>query len=89
MAGRGFLVVADITPAELQALAAAIREIRGRKELTQEEVAAEGGLSRNTVGQLERYEIAPSFAVLLGVARGLGVRPSEIVRRFEELLEGG
>lgn len=72
--------------AELRALAAAIREIRARQQLSQERVAAVGGVGRKYVGQLERAEITPSFAALVGVARGLEVSLSELVRVYEERL---
>lgn len=73
--------------AELRALAAAIREIRARQQLSQERVAAGGGVGRKYVGQLERAEITPSFAALVGVARGLDVPLSELVRVYEERAE--
>lgn len=72
--------------AELRALAAAIREIRARQQLSQERVAAKGGVGRKYVGQIERAEITPSFAALVGVALGLGVPLSEVMRVYEERL---
>jgi transcriptional regulator with XRE-family HTH domain len=74
---------------ELLALAAAIREIRARRQLPQEGVAAAGGVGRKYVGQVERAEITPSFAALVGIARGLDVPLSEIVRVYEERLKAG
>ncbi len=78
------LGVPPTVDAELRALAAAIREIRARQQLSQERVAAIGGVGRKYVGQLERAEITPSFAALVGVARGLDVSLSELVRVYEE-----
>ena len=75
--------------AELGALAAAVREIRARHQLSQERVAARGGVGRKYVGQIERGEIIPSFAALVALARGLGVPLSELVRVYEERLRGG
>lgn len=72
--------------AELRALAAAIREIRARQQLSQERVAAKGGVGRKYVGQIERAEITPSFAALVAVALGLGVPLSEVIRVYEERL---
>jgi transcriptional regulator with XRE-family HTH domain len=72
--------------AELRALAAAIREIRARQQLSQERVAAKGGVGRKYVGQIERAEITPSFAALVAVADGLGVALSEVIRVYEERL---
>ncbi len=71
---------------ERRALATAIREIRARQQLSQERVAACGRLGRKYVGQIERAEIAPSFAALVALARGLTVPLSEIVRVYEERL---
>lgn len=72
--------------AELRALAAAIREIRARQQLTQEGVGAVGGVGRKYVGQIERAEITPSFAALVAIARGLEVPLSEVIRVYEERL---
>jgi transcriptional regulator with XRE-family HTH domain len=72
--------------AELHALAAAIREIRARQQLSQERVAAKGGVGRKYVGQIERGEITPSFAALVGIAAGLDVPLSELIRVYEERL---
>jgi transcriptional regulator with XRE-family HTH domain len=72
--------------AELRALAAAIREIRARQQLPQERVAARGGVGRKYVGQIERGEITPSFAALVGIARGLDVPLSEVILVYEQRL---
>jgi len=72
--------------AELRALAAAIREIRARQQLSQERVGARGGVGRKYVGQTERAEITPSFAALVALARGLDVPLSEVIRVYEDRL---
>jgi transcriptional regulator with XRE-family HTH domain len=74
--------------AELRALAAAVREIRARHQLSQERVAGKGGVGRKYVGQVERGEIIPSFAALIALATGLDVPLSELVRVYEERLQG-
>ena len=74
--------------AELRAFAAAIREIRARVQLSQDRVAEVGEVGRKYVGQIERGEITPSLAAMVGLARGLGVPLSEIVRVYEERLTG-
>ena len=74
--------------AELRALAAAIREIRARPQLAQARVAAKGGVGRQSVGQSERGEITPSVAALVGIANGLSVPLSELIRVYEERLRG-
>lgn len=71
---------------ELRALATAVREIRARKQLSQEAVGARGRVGRKYVGQIERGEIAPSFGALVAIARGLAEPLSELVRVYEARL---
>lgn len=73
--------------AELRALAAAVREIRARQQLSQERVAGRGGVGRKYVGQIERGEIVPSFAALVALAHGLDVPLSELIRVYEDRLQ--
>jgi len=71
---------------ELRALAAAVREIRARQQLSQERVASRGGVGRKYVGQIERGEIIPSFAALVALSHGLDVPLSELIRVYEDRL---
>lgn len=68
------------------ALGAAIREVRGRKGLSQEDVADAAGLNRKTVGSIERRESVPSFTALVSIAHGLSVPLSELVLVYEARL---
>jgi ribosome-binding protein aMBF1 (putative translation factor) len=70
-------------PAELRALGAAVREVRARRGLSQEDLGFRGGLHRNYVGGIERGELNITFRVLLKVASGLNVPLSELVRLYE------
>jgi DNA-binding XRE family transcriptional regulator len=72
-----------LDPAELRALGAAVREVRARRGLSQEELGFKGGLHRNYVGAIERGEQNITFRVLLKVARGLNVPLSQLVRLYE------
>jgi transcriptional regulator with XRE-family HTH domain len=69
-----------------EALAAAIREIRSRRRMSQEAVAEAAGLNRKTVGSIEREESVPSFTALASIADGLDVSLSELVKVYEERL---
>jgi transcriptional regulator with XRE-family HTH domain len=69
-----------------EALAAAIREVRGRKKLSQERVAADAGLNRKTIGSLEREESLPSFLVLAAIAKAMDVSLSELIGVYEQRL---
>ena len=69
-----------------EALAAAIREVRGRKDLSQEQVAADAGLNRKTIGSLERRESLPSFFALVAIADAMDVALSELIGVYEQRL---
>lgn len=68
---------------EHAALGAAVRELRARRGLSQEELGFASGLHRNYVGALERGEINPTFRILLKLERGLGLPLAELVRLYE------
>jgi transcriptional regulator with XRE-family HTH domain len=66
-----------------QRASAAVRELRGRRGFTQENLGFEGGLHRNYVGAIERGEINPTLRVLLRLCRGLRVTLRELVDVYE------
>jgi len=70
-----------------QAAAENIRRIRRARKLSLERAAAEAGVSRSTLGQIERGEANPSVAVLERLAAALKVPAAEFLRddRFESL----
>ena len=72
---------------ELHALGRAIRELRARRGLSQEQLAAESGLHRNYVGAMERGEINPTFRVLRKLVIGLDVSLCELVETHERQKE--
>jgi len=60
-----------------------IREMRHALGLSQEELAHRSGVHRNYVGMIERAEQSPSLAVIEGLARGLHIKPSDLIARAE------
>lgn len=64
-----------------------VRELRGRKRLSQEQLGELSGLHRNYVGALERGEINPTFRTLLRVASGLGEPIGYVIAHYEETAE--
>lgn len=56
------------------ALGRAVRELRARRGLSQEQLGFRCDLHRNYVGAIERGEINPTFRILLKLERGLGCR---------------
>lgn len=72
---------------EHQWLGEAVRELRGRKRLSQEQLGQESGLHRNYVGALERGEINATFRTLLRVSRGLGESVGFVMAYYDETAE--
>lgn len=61
------------------------RAERKRLGLSQEEVAAEGGIEQSTVSKIERdAPYQPSAVNFLGAIRGLGMKASEFFGKFEQ-----
>ena len=65
------------------ALGRAVRETRARRGLSQEDLGTAAGLHRNYIGAIERGEINPTFRVMLKLAHGLDVVPSELIKLTE------
>jgi len=65
------------------ALGRAVRELRARRGLSQEQLGFQSGLHRNYVGAIERGEINPTFRILIALARGLSLPLSELLVVFE------
>jgi transcriptional regulator with XRE-family HTH domain len=64
-------------------LGRAIRELRARRALSQEQLALRSGLHRNYVGALERGEINPTFRTLLTLVGGVALPLSELIKLYE------
>ncbi len=74
------------TDPQQRALGAAVRELRARRGLSQENLGCEGGLHRNYVGAIERGEINPTLRILLKVCNGLAIPLSELTAVYERQL---
>lgn len=55
-----------------------LRELREREELTQEDLAARVGVSRQTIISLERGKYNPSLLLAYKLARVFGLRIEEV-----------
>ena len=73
----------DTHSADHARLGRAVRELRARRGLSQEELGFRAGLHRNYVGAIERGEINPTFRVLLKLETGLQLPLSEIIELWE------
>ncbi|NJO25054.1 MAG: helix-turn-helix transcriptional regulator [Bacteroidia bacterium] len=55
-----------------------VKEIRLKKQLTQEEVAWEAGIEPMQLSRIERGVINTSISHLLAIAKAIGIHPSEL-----------
>jgi len=67
------------------ALGRAIRDFRGRRAISQEDLAHRAGMHRTYLGGIERGERTPSYTNLRKVADALDVDTWELIRRADEL----
>jgi transcriptional regulator with XRE-family HTH domain len=82
--GRLFGGTGTVKPEE--AFRRILRELRKHRGLTQEALAFDAGLHRTAIGLLERGQRVPSLSTLYKLAGPLGVPPSAILARAEELI---
>jgi transcriptional regulator with XRE-family HTH domain len=68
-----------------EAFGQTLRDYRLERGVSQEQLGFELDSGRTYVSELERGQRAPTLRWLFRVARWLGVRPSEIIGRVEEL----
>jgi transcriptional regulator with XRE-family HTH domain len=66
------------------ALGRAIREFRGRNQISQEDLAHKAGMHRTYLGGIERGERNPSYTNLRKVAEALDVDTWQLIRRARE-----
>ena len=65
--------------AELEGISQRIREARERAEFTLQELARRSGVAPSSIQKVETGQMIPSVAVVMKIARGLGVRAGELV----------
>ena len=69
-----------------EAFGEAVREARGKKQLSQDALAHEAGRHRTYLSDVERGLSSPSLKTVALLAKVLGTTPSALVKRAEELL---
>jgi len=70
---------------DLARLGKALRALREERALTVSALAAASAVSEATISALEAGRLDPDFQLLLDIAAAIGVRPSELVSRAEQL----
>jgi transcriptional regulator with XRE-family HTH domain len=71
---------------DLIALGNAVREAREKLGLSQERLAHQADLDRTFIASIEAGRRNITFASLLKVSGALGLRPAELLQRWERVL---
>jgi transcriptional regulator with XRE-family HTH domain len=61
-----------------------LRRLREDLGVSQEHLAHTSGIYRTHIGMMERGERRPSLATVFRLAGALGIKPSELLQRFED-----
>lgn len=61
-----------------------VRDVRKKKNMTQEDVAHKAGIAVSQVGRIERGKLNPSISTMFVIALALEVEPKELFD-FDEL----
>jgi transcriptional regulator with XRE-family HTH domain len=60
-----------------------LRELRQKAGITQEEVAARAGVSREYVSMLEAGKNMPSIDIFIRLCRAVSASPADVITRLE------
>ena len=71
------------------ALGEAIRQLRQKRGLTQEDLAHEADITTGTLSLIERGHANPTWATLKGIATALDTPLAEIAKATEKLEKAG
>jgi transcriptional regulator with XRE-family HTH domain len=82
-------VVAPQRQQDLLVFGKALRAVREERGLGAGELAAASGVPQARIAALERGELDWHFELLMELAEGLGIRPSELFVRAEKLGDRG
>jgi transcriptional regulator with XRE-family HTH domain len=87
MGGEGFTVPMRTASPQLLAFGRTLRKARRDRDLSQEALADEAGLSAKHVGEIERANKDPRLTTVLKLASAMDMRSSELFRQFDERLD--
>ena len=73
-------------PVVAKAFGDAVRSVRTRKGVAQEALALAAKIERSHMGKVERGEHMPTLALMLKVAKALGISPVELIAETAVLL---
>jgi transcriptional regulator with XRE-family HTH domain len=72
---------------QLLAFGRTVRKARRDRDLSQEALADEAGLSAKHIGEIERANKDPRLSTVLKIARALELRSNELFLQFDERLD--
>jgi len=72
---------------QLVAFGRTVRKARRDRDLSQEALADEAGLSAKHIGEIERANKDPRLSTVLKIARALELRSGELFTEFDERLD--
>lgn len=72
-------------PDPQHALGAAIRQLRAKRGVTQEDLAHDAGITTGTLSLIERGQSNPTWGTVRSIARALGVSMSELAKVAHKL----
>lgn len=64
----------------LKKFAKRLKELREKKDLTQEDLACDAGISRSTIGMLEVAKRDITLSKLEKIAKALEIQPYELIK---------
>jgi transcriptional regulator with XRE-family HTH domain len=65
-----------------------LRDLRTSRKLTQEELAERAGMDVTYLSDLERGRWNPSLAMIVDLANGLGIHPSDLLKDIKSSPDG-
>jgi len=74
------------TPQPQPALGRALRELRQKRDETQEELAPRAGITAKTLSLIERGEANPTWGTVRGIADALGASMGEVAKLADEFV---
>ena len=75
------------SPSELVAFGRTVRKARRDRDLSQEALADEAGLSAKHIGEIERANKDPRLSTVLKIAKALELRSGELFADLDERLD--
>lgn len=74
------------TPHPQPALGKAVRELRTKRGMTQEDLAPEASITPKTLSLIERGEANPTWGTVRGIADALGVSMTDLAKLADKFL---